>query len=1174
MAVVWMGLFLGRGYAQVNTGTVAGTVQDESGAGVAHAKVTLSSEGNSSERTVSTGQDGTYIFAPVAVGTYTLTVTTEGFAPASRQGVKVSAGEHVVENVPMHHPGAGGGEQAAAPSPGSASGVIRNAQLTGLPLDRSDFSRLARLLPGVTAPQETLTGLGSTGSFVANGMRMAQNNYLMDGIENNSHLPDYLGGFSFAVQPANDAIQEFRVQSPTYGTVAGGGAGAVLNVTTKSGTSQYHGSLWEFYGNDKFDAADFFDNAAGIGKARLHKNQFGISLGGPVPFPGGDRKNPKTFFFLNYQATRVRQGVPETMTVPTQAERQSGFMDFSDLITAQPGCTRGPDLLGRTIKCGTILDPATTRLVLGGGTDPVTGLTATGTGYVRDPLPGNKIPINQVDPVAAGILALYPLPTSPGIIDNYTTNANLRKTFSSFDGRLDQILGAHDQAFLRLSIQDAPVNQASPFVGIADGGGYRQIARSDDAELSETHIFSGTLANQFRVGYVRIHVARVQPYASDLSNIPNQYGIQAVPQLVGNGGLPTMQIGLLSPLGSTPFRYANDYDNTWQVSDGVTKQYGTHTIQMGGDFQHIATSVFEPAYSRGLFGFSGNYTSIPNMLDSSTGIAQFMITPIGSTVVNGANLVGGPSQVLASSMSGFEDARIYAGLYVQDHWRVSPRFSLDAGMRVDYFQPPAENFSAEANFFPGSPGGTAQYSIAVGRAQDPLSSVFTDALTASGITLNYVSRGNLVKAKHYNLAPRIGWAYRLTHKLMVRGGAGIYYGPPENAGVLSNLAGNYPFQLNYAFTSPTDGAPIVYPFTGASASLEGGLGSITLDPSLGSPNRMVLRGIQQNWKDAYTMAGNLLFAYQLGAQSSVELAYVGSTARHLEVNTGANLPLEILRPGENPQSFVPFPTFAYDSSYLQTQGSSYYNALQLTYQRKMSHGMSLLADYTYSKTRTDAHDLLFSAGDQPYRAPGIPSLGIHYDYGLANFDVRNALHFSGTYDLPFGKGKTFLNGGGLSSKLAGGWSAQWILTLESGRPVTIPCTITTAAGEGCYALRTGNTASGAGTPNQFWNPAAFADPAAATSTGQVDLTPLGGAPSQVRGPGLGRLDFALHKDFRTSEKAHVEFRIEAFNVTNHPNFALPSNLNFSDPALFGRISSTVDAPNDARQIQFAVRIFF
>ena len=286
-----------------------------------------------------------------------------------------------------------------------------------------------------------------------------------------------------------------------------------------------------------------------------------------------------------------------------------------------------------------------------------------------------------------------------------------------------------------------------------------------------------------------------------------------------------------------------------------------------------------------------------------------------------------------------------------------------------------------------------------------------------------------------------------------------------------------------------------------------------------------------------------------------------------------NEPSQILRPGEIAQSFVPFPTFAYGSSYLATEGSSYYHSGALTYTERLGHGLNVLANYTYSDTRTDARDLIFSGGEQPYRAPYISGFGIKKDYGWANFDVRQAVHFSGSYDLPAGKGKRFFDSGGILGKALGDWSLHWILTMQSGQPVTIPCTLTTSAGEGCYALVSGSTA-GAHSVNQFWSSGAFANPAAATSTGQIDLSPLGGAPAQAVGPGIRRLDLSIHKALKVSETAHVEFRVEAYNVTNHPNFAQPSVLNFSDPANFGQIGRTRDNPYDPRQIQIAVRIYF
>lgn len=259
-----------------------------------------------------------------------------------------------------------------------------------------------------------------------------------------------------------------------------------------------------------------------------------------------------------------------------------------------------------------------------------------------------------------------------------------------------------------------------------------------------------------------------------------------------------------------------------------------------------------------------------------------------------------------------------------------------------------------------------------------------------------------------------------------------------------------------------------------------------------------------------------------------------------------------LPPTKGRQDYIPFQNFGYGSSYIATQGSSYYHALQLSFARRLDCGLSFLGDYTYSKIRTDAHDLFSRGGDQPYRAPYLSGFGIQGDYGLANFDIRHVIHFSG------------------------GWSVNWILLLQGGQPVTIPCTITTLSGAGCYALFVSGESPTAGKHdvNQFWNPAAFTNPEAATSVGQGDISPLGGAPTQVAGPGFRRMDFSVHKDFRTSEKTRLEFRAEVFNLTNHPNFALPSNLGFNDSTYFGQIGSTRDNPNDARQIQFALKFVF
>ena len=1202
LAIMLSGLFASHlVHAQVASSSVRGIIRDEAGAGAPGAEVVLKNEDTATERTTHSRGDGTYVFTPVAAGTYTLRVRLKGFVPAGMGHLAVPIGQDVVANFSLQGEKGEGETSSSAPAPPPPAapnayvyGVMPSERVTALPSVNRNYSELVEIFAGVTRPQETHTGLATNGAFIASGVGFAHNNYLLDGVDNNNRTVDFLTGTPSAVLPAEDGVQEFRLQSGDYGPALGGSAGAVINTNTRSGSNQIHGNVWEFYGNDAFNASDFFDNASNVNVAPMKKNQFGAAIGGPLTIPNFYNGKNKTFLFVDYQGTRMHLGVPETTTVPTLAERSSGFTNYSDLLTAQPNCTRGADLLGRTFNCGTILDPATTRLVILGGVDPVTGGTATGTGYVRDPFQGNILPGTRVDPTGAALLGLFPAPTRLGIYDNYTTNAYRSQNDNSYDVRLDHTIGTRDHAFARVSYDDTPIQQDGPFTvsggggGVADGGGYTQLARSYNIALNETHTISANTVNDFRVGYTHVHASRAQPFASDLNNIPEQHGIAAIPQVIGNGGLPTLDVGIYSPLGSSPFLYADDHDATIQVVDNVSKVVGSQIWHFGGEARYLRTDTVEPPYSRGKFTFSGNFTSIPNILDASTGAAQLVLAPTATTVPNGVNDVGGPNQVLASNISNIADRRYYLAGYFNDDWRVDPKLTVNLGVRWDWVGPTWENYGDEAKFVPG-PIGSAQYEIPDQAAMKttagltpaqpfPLSTPFTNALTNEQIKLAYVHRGQLMTVSKKNISPRLGLAYQLTPKLVIRAGGGMYYDGLQNEGVLSNLGGNYPFQLNYAFNSPNDAQPIIFPYSGSYATIEQGLVGVTLQVPTADPNNMVLRSYQTAYQTPYAISARASAAYQLGEDTAVELAYAGSIGHHLPVNPGGNLPTEILRPGETAQSFAPYPTFAYDSSFLQTEGASYSHSGSVTVTHRFSHGLNALANYTYSDTRTDARDLIFPGGEQPYRAPYLSDFGINKDYGWANFEVRHAVHVSGSYDLPAGKGRRYFSGGGIITKVLGDWSLHWVFTLQSGLPVTIPCDITTSAGEGCYALLVGNP--GGGSANKFWSAAAFANPVAAASTGQLnssalpDVSVLGGAPGQAFGPGIKRLDLSIHKDIRLSERTRVEFRVEGFNVMNHPNFAAPSVLNFSDPTNFGLIGATRDNPYDPRQIQFALRINF
>jgi hypothetical protein len=1202
--------------AQVDSGTVAGTVRNPAGDGAAGAKVFLKNEATSITKSTYTRGDGTYIFTPVKIGVYAVSVQLQGFVPAFQAGVIVEIQQRVVVDFQLVASQAASGASVSTGSTASynyepADKLLNADALRTLPVDSRNFTFLSQLLSGTGPIAPTFTGLAATGSFTANGVQTYQNNYLLDGADNNSRFPDFIPGAAYEVLPPMDAIEEFRVQTPLYSAPTGGAAGAVVNVTTKSGTNDFHGSAWGYFSNDATNAADFFDNAVALKRAELRKSQFGATLAGPLDLSNFYNGKNRTFFFADYQGTKIRQGVPTVATVPTMSDRtvtgtgNNKYVDMSDLTSGQPHCQVGPDVLGRTYPCGTIFDPATTRQLAYGQDDPITGLAATATGYAREPFANNHIPAGRVDPAALALLNLYPVPTISNIIyNNYTTNAYSRGDANQFDVRVDHHMSDRNQVFGRFSFFDNPQLQLGPFpaqVGTlpnyADGGGYTQTVKALNGVLSINHVSSSTLISDLRLAANRMAVQRVQTYANDLTNIPALYGVEGVPQYIGNGGLSTINVGIYSQLGSSPYMPAIDYNETYQISESISKIKGIHTIRGGGEAMQIKAATNQPPYSRGEFDFSGNYTSIANVLDPSTAAAQFLVTPTKSSISFGKDYVGGPNQVFASNITNTntDNRRLYYAAYLQDDWKYRPKLTISLGARWEYFQPWKENFSAEANLVPGS-NGSAQYVIPSGRGFDTtpcgpqyptycvttyinqLSNSFTDQLIEDNITLVYARRGSLVETQRYNIGPRLGFAYQYSPQVVIRGGYGMYYGGLENEGPQANLGGNYPFQMNYRYTSPDDGSPITYPATRAlPATLELGLAPVPLTPFVATATDLALRGIQRSFKNPYTNNLNLAVQYRRQNNDLFQLSWVTTVGHHLLINPGINEVGELLPPFEQRQAYEPYQTFAYDSSYLDTAGVSKYNSGQVQYARYFGHGLNFLANYTYATTRTDALDFFNLQNPQTYRAPSIQTFGIKGDYQQADFAVRNAVHFSGGYELPLGPGKQFFaQKGDPMGKVLGNWTLNWIFTWETGQPVTIPCTITTASGAGCDALFVSGANPNAGPHNlgQYWNPAAFYNPQVTASVGQSNLAPLGGAPAQVYGPGLNRLDAALRRSFQLTENIRLEFRAEVYNALNHPFFAQPSNLNFLNPTYFGQSSSTRDNPNGAREIQFALKFYF
>lgn len=1196
-------LYVTGARAQVDTGTVLGTVTDSTGAIIPNANVTIVNQATAAPLTKKTGDDGRFEFTPLAIGTYNVVVEASGFKKATVQGVHLNIQQQALVNVTLE-PGAVTENVEVTEAPelmqtesGSVGQVIDEKSIVSLPLNGRDYTMLVLVTPGVTLPQQ---GARATNQFVANGARVAQNDYLLDGIDNNSNSVDYLDGKADVIKPPVDAIAEFKIMTSDFPAEFGRAGGAIVNATLKSGSNQLHGSVWEFLRNDVFDAYNdyFVPNATASKKPELRQNQFGFTAGGRV-------WKDHLFWFGDYEGTRILNGVQAqsqasanlgaglSPTVPTTAEIGSGYTDFSDLYNSTGTFTR-TDLLGRAYQNGQIFDPATTRAVTNGVVDPVTGLTATGTGYVRDPFTNNLIPSQRLDANAIKLMQLYPAPTQSGVLYNYNIIKVDSNNTDTADLRIDERFRDQDQAFFHYDYISSVRVLPPPFDGVADGGGYSngtEIYNVRGFALGYTHTFSPTLINEARVGYTRGHDTR-NPAGASTMGIPAQYGIQGVPQLPLNGGLPYLGIGTLSGLGGAGWLPGNRFSDTEQMTENLTKIYKKHTFKGGAEFQYIYFPWIAPPASKGEFYFDGNYTSMPlemtakgaaNGVDGTTGRAQFLITPENATVPNGVNMSGGMDQIDASNFGEVHANRNYFGAYFQDDWAITRKLTLNLGVRWEHFGLTGEAGGAQANFIQTSPTSStgAKYYLTESHKTSPvLSTSFTDALARDGIDIVYTNQygSGMGVIQKLNFSPRVGFAYSLTPRLVVRGGYGLFYGAFENRGGYPSLGYNYPFQYSIGLTDASNGGtsnvtPVTYT-NGTTGTLENGLTGIPLDPADVSYSGLALRGIQLHYQTPYTQGFNITTQYQLTQHDSIEAGYVGSQARHLEASVGQNNVTELLPAGTpltgGAANYIPFPDFGSGMPYYATAGNSSYNSLQTKWVHQASKGLDVLVGYTLGRATTDAGDSLSGGGVSGYRAPAIA--GIKYDTGLAGFNITHAFVASGTYSLPFGRGKDFLGGMNRAEDLIlGGWSVNTILTLDSGQPQTIGSQVSTGSGFSAYADVVAGQNKYRGSVRHYYNPAAFADPPAVTAIGQTSLAPLGGPNTQVNGPGYQDFDFSVFKSFAVTEKSHAEFRAEAFNLTNTPSFNLPTNTDYKDDVNFGQITST---RSNARELQFALKYYW
>ncbi|MGA9670761.1 MAG: TonB-dependent receptor [Terracidiphilus sp.] len=1201
---------------QADQGAITGVVQDPSGAVIGNANVTLTNVDEGQVLKTKTDGAGVYGFSPVKIGNYSVTASAQGFGTTTQTNLHLNLQQKLNVVIALKPGTATETVTVTTEAPlmqtqESSVGQTIDAQtIDSVPLNGRNWVFIAQLSAGAVPPEGS-RGAGK-GDFNANGQRAEQNNFILDGVDNNVNVVDFYNGASFVAQPPPDALAEFKVQTSDYSAEFGHSAGAVVNASLKSGTNNIHGSAWEYVRNTAFDIHDWENEQLPV--APYHENQFGATLGLPI-------LRNKLFFFGDAQANRVNFSETSTETVPTALERTG---DFSEILN------------------GALTKGSPVQLFAQSATAPPT------------PIAGNKLnnaPGLTINPTALKMLNLYPLPnTNNGLLyNNYVVNRPALDNTFQWDTRLDWTIGSKDTAYSRYSYWNEMGFYTPPLGPILDGGGFGDDGTQKDLGqnfmLSETHVFTQTLTNEARIGYNYMHTGFEHPNAANLG-FAESVGFGGIPTAPLNGGLPWISfnsgpstIAGISNFGSPEWSTTSEHENVYQIIDNVTKIAGNHTVKAGVSFQSIRFSTLQPQQSRGSYNYTGEYTSNLNKSNTGYNVADFLL--------NDQNTAG------LSNETTNGDARWNNAVYAQDDWRVTTKLTVNLGLRWEYFQPYQDVGGYQASYNMTGPAsldtttgigsGSAQYQIPNGgksyaqaifkqTAANCLPTTpkctFQEVAFDDHLTIVYTDDPSIVKAQHTNFAPRIGIAYSPDAKTSVRMGYGIFYGGLESTGYYPNLGENYPFQ--YAANFPVLGNCNTFNCPTDGISVDTGFASIVTKGFASDVNDLQLRGSDPTATTPYTEDYNLSIERGITNDLVATVSYVGNSSHHLQVFPDPNNPLALQNPSNSTQNSRPLPDFG-GSQYTAYVGSSNYNGLQTKLEKRLSKGYSLLATYTWSHTLDDAPTPLGTTGDMGYRQSNL--VPIKMDYSNTGFDTRQRFTFNAFYDLPFGSGRQFLNHGGVVNGVLGGWSANATFVAQTGNPFSVtPTGMTPASGNSNVgAMKIADPFATGGTfqsPNpvlsdpakggvicatktrtraSWFNPCSFENPwnpndwtnepshyiptgpsdphlgAASQPVYVTSLTSalgyLGGKRDTVLGPGYERVNMSVFKDFKVYREQTLQFRTDVFNLLNTPSLADPSNngskpnISDSGAAITGPKSLQHLAP-DSRFFQLSMKYSF
>jgi hypothetical protein len=1127
--------------AQRDAASLEGRVVDSSGAVVADALVTAVNSATNFQYQAHSDAAGAWVISPVRIGTYKVSITAQGFKEAVAGPITLDVQQRQRVDVALELGDVHEHVEVRDTAPlletdSSETGQVVDSQsMVAFPLNGRNPVQLAQLTVGVTTSEPGARDSGGYG-FSASGARSLDNNFLLDGVDNNSNLPDLLNEANYVVMPPPDALEEFKIETGNYDAEFGRATGAIVNATTKSGSNQFHGVLYEFLRNQDFDAINYFDSA----QQPYHQNQFGATLGGRI-IPD------KLLFFVDYQGLRTSQAQTTTSVVPTAAQRTGDFSDQLDLTTPAGVL----DCNGVPTYNGEIFDTRKTQQ-----TGPQT-YCGVPFGYSNG-MPSNVIPSTySTDPLGAKLINLYPAANANASGYNYISDPVTTQTVDQGDARVDQVITKSDNAFYRFSESNSPEVIGSPFTGIADGGGFfdgiQQIT-AYGAAASEVHIFSPHKINEFRAGFNWLKTSRYQlNYDTDVSST---VGFPGVPYVAGtdNGGLPQLTFSDASNLGSPTFLPAIEKQKTLQFSDTFTLIAGNNTWKFGGEVRPEHFSIYEPADPRGTMSFSHQFTDNAGAIGTGGNSLATLLTgqPEGGTINN---------------LNNIDYFRHTYALFLQDDWRVLPNLTLNMGMRYEYFSPVYSAHDAQANFNP-----------ITGKLDIPADSqVSLTPTLAQSLPVNHTASGALIGADYKDFSPRVGLAYNPTKRLVIHSAFGIFFNGDE-AGPYSNpspgfnppyfISENIPAQCSLPYYS-TD------PATTCAA-----LGIDTLANgfpanALTDPNTPTLFSLDTKLKMPYVIQWHLATQYQFTPKTVLEVAYIGSKSDRAYIYLNLNQAQPTADSSAPTAPRRPFPYVDAAIGYLRSSGSSEYDGLQTSLQQRLSAGLEFIVNYTYSKALGNASSAdLGSQNNDGFRN----SLYPNKEYGPLDFDVRNRFVASYVYNLPFGSGQRFATHVRPIDAAIGGWQWSGIVTLSNGTWFTVTdgnANFANSDGQQRPDAVPGMKATdkpcsvGPNAAPTFFNTCAFQNPAAG-SLGNVGLNTL-------EGPGDKNVDFSLVKTIPLGESRHIEFRAESFNVFNHPNFqfAAPGpqnsiNSTVMGTATFGYLTGALPP----RELQLALKLYY